>query len=254
MKKLLAATTLIIVAASAAHSAGADDTVRESRSIDANVSKIRLGGAIHLVLHQGATPSLVLSGEREDLARVTTVQRGDTLTFDTRGSVHWIGHHDELRADLTLPNLQELVSQGVGASEISGFSGDRVTLSETGAGAINFAGQYKNVDATLGGVGSMTLNPGQAERIDLKMTGAGSVNIAGQTNVLRAHLGGVGSLDAQKLQAQNVELDMTGMGSASVTAKSAANVHLSGMGSATVYGKPATRNATSNGFGKVNWE
>ena len=47
---------------------------------------------------------------------------------------------------------------------------------------------------------------------------------------------------------------MTGLGSASVYAQTAANVNLSGMGSATVYGKPATRNATTNGFGKVSWQ
>jgi hypothetical protein len=47
---------------------------------------------------------------------------------------------------------------------------------------------------------------------------------------------------------------MSGLGGASVFAKTAANVNLSGMGSATVYGKPVTRNATTNGFGKVSWQ
>jgi hypothetical protein len=72
--------------------------------------------------------------------------------------------------------------------------------------------------------------------------------------VLRAHLGGVGSLDAQQLRADTVDLDMSGLGGASVFARTAANVSLNGMGSATVYGKPATRNATTNGFGKVSWQ
>jgi hypothetical protein len=47
---------------------------------------------------------------------------------------------------------------------------------------------------------------------------------------------------------------MSGLGGASVFARTAANVNLNGMGSATVYGKPATRNATTNGFGKVSWQ
>jgi hypothetical protein len=78
--------------------------------------------------------------------------------------------------------------------------------------------------------------------------------VSGQTKVLRAHLGGVGSLDAQQLRADSVDLDMSGLGGASVFAKTVANVNLNGMGSATVYGKPATRNATTNGFGKVSWQ
>jgi hypothetical protein len=46
---------------------------------------------------------------------------------------------------------------------------------------------------------------------------------------------------------------MSGLGGATVYASSAANLNLSGMGSATVYGKPARRNATTGGMGKVSW-
>jgi hypothetical protein len=67
-------------------------------------------------------------------------------------------------------------------------------------------------------------------------------------------LGGIGGLDAQGLRADTVDLDMSGLGGASVFARTAANISMSGMGSATVYGKPATRTATTNGFGKVNWQ
>jgi hypothetical protein len=69
--------------------------------------------------------------------------------------------------------------------------------------------------------------------------------------VLRARVGGVGSLDAHDLRADTVELDVTGLAGASVFAKTAANVSLNGIGSARVYGKPATRNATTNGLGKA---
>jgi hypothetical protein len=266
MKKLLAASILaaVVVAAFGTHSAiatatdtdtvKAEDTVRETRTVDANVSKVRLDSVVHLVLHQGATPALVLSGDRRDVSKVTTVQRGDLLTIGMQEHVHMGGRHQELRADLTVPNLQELVSNGVGPSEVSGFSGDHLTLTLGGAGTIKFTGQYRDVDARLSGVGSMTLDPGHAEQISLRMGGAGEIAVSGQTKALHAHMGGVGSLDAQHLQADTVELDMSGLGSASVYARTAANVSLSGMGSATVYGKPATRNATANGLGKVSWQ
>lgn len=258
MKKTLAVLFLLTatwsVATLAARDAVADDVTRENRSVDASASKVHLGGTVHLVMHQGTTPLLLLSGERSDLAKVTTVQRGDTLSIEMRDNVHFSGRHPEIRADLTLPNLQEFVSNGVGPSELSGFTGNRLAVSLEGAGAVQVAGQYRDVDARLGGVGSLTLNPGKAERIELHLGGAGQITVTGQTKVLRAHLGGVGSLDAQQLQADNVELDMSGMGGANVYARTAANVSLSGMGSATVYGKPATRNATTNGFGKVSWQ
>lgn len=262
MKKLLAATVLAatVIAAYGTHAAtatatgAADDTVRETRTVDANVSQVHIDSIVHLVMHQGATPSLVVSGDRRYVSKITTIQRGNLLTIGMQEKVHMNGRHEELRVDLTVPNLQELESNGVGPTEITGFTGDRLKLTLAGAGAINFTGQYRDVDAHLGGVGSMTLNPGRAERIELRLGGAGEIAVAGQTKVLRAHLGGVGSLDAQQLQADSVELDMAGLGGASVYARTAANVSLSGMGSATVYGKPATRNATTSGFGKVSWQ
>jgi Putative auto-transporter adhesin, head GIN domain len=253
MNKLLGTALLATTLSLGVSAAFADDSVRENRNVDANVTKVHLGGVIRLELHQGAKPSLVISGDPRYVSKVTTNQRGDTLVIDMENNTRMEGRHD-LRADLTVPNLQEFVSQGVGSSEVSGFRGDKLVLSLDGAGAVRFDGQYRDVDARLGGVGGLTLNPGQAERVELHLGGTGHITVSGQTRVLRAHLGGVGGLDAQQLRADTVELDMAGLGSASVFAKTAANVNLSGMGSATVYGKPATRNATTSGFGKVSWQ
>jgi hypothetical protein len=254
MNKLLGSAFLATALSLAVHSqVHADDNVRENRAVGAGISKVHLGGVIRLEVHQGPTPSLVVSGERRYVSKVTTAQRGDTLTIDMENNTHMEGKSN-LRAELTVPNLQEFVSQGVGTSEVTGFRGDKLVLSLDGAGSVRFDGQYRDVDARLGGVGGLTLNPGQAERIEVHLGGTGRIAVSGQTKVLRAHLGGVGGLDAQQLRADSVDLDMSGMGSASVYARTAANVNLSGMGSATVYGKPATRNATTSGFGKVSWE
>jgi hypothetical protein len=255
MNKLLGAALLATTLSTATHAALADDVIRETRTVDARVSKIHLGGVIRLNVRQGATPSLVVSGDRRYVSKITTTQNGDTLVIDMEERTRIEGNRNELRADLTVPNLQEFVSQGVGSSEVSGFSGDKLKLALEGAGAVRFSGQYRDIDAHLGGVGGLTVNSsGQAERIEVNLGGAGRISVTGQTRLLRAHLGGVGSLDAQQLHADTVDLDMSGLGGASVFARTAANVSLNGMGSATVYGKPATRNATTSGFGKVSWQ
>jgi hypothetical protein len=253
MNKTFTTALLAATLSMAMQGAAADDTVRETRSVDAGVSKVHLNGVIRLNLRQGP-PSLVLSGERRYLSRITTAQRGDTLVIDMANDTGIEGNRHELRADLTVPNLQEFVSQGVGSSEVSGFSGNSVKLALDGAGAVRFNGQYREVDARLGGVGGLTLDPGRADKVDLRLGGAGHITISGQTRLLRARLGGIGGLDAQQLRAETVDLEMSGLGGASVFANSAANIRMSGMGSATVYGKPATRAATTNGFGKVSWQ
>lgn len=254
MNKLLGTTLMASALALGASAALAADLVRESRPVDARVTRIKLEGVTDLVVRQGATPSLVIAGERADVARVTTRQQGETLHIDTeRRNNDSHGHRSALRAELVVPNLAEFVSGGVGASTVSGFSGDRIVLALDGAGAVTLKGSYRNVDARLGGVGSMSIDAGKAERMDLALGGAGQLAVTGQTRALRATLAGIGNLDAEKLRAETVDLDMSGLGGATVYASAAASLNLSGMGSATVYGKPAQRNATTGGMGKVSW-
>lgn len=247
---VMAATLAISSAASAG------EQVTQNRSIDANATKIKLGGIISLKVKQGPTPSLVIIGDKEYVEKVSVSQRGDVISIDT-DSPNWRfgkGEKRELRAELTMPSLKELNSNGVGSTEVRGFSGDELKVVLDGAGAVNVDSNYKNVVARLSGVGSMTLNPGNSDKVDVKLGGAGHMALNGSSKLLQAQLGGVGSLDAQKLQADAVELDMSGLGGASVFAKTSANLKLSGLGSATVYGKPAKRSAESRGMGSVSWQ
>lgn len=255
MNQLLGTTLLAAALTLTAGAALAADIVRETRTVDARVTRVKLDGVVDLVVRQGASPSLVLSGERDDIARVTTRQRGETLEIDTERRNNWnVGNRNpRLRAELTVPQLTEFVSDGVGASTVSGFGGDKLVLALDGAGSVTLAGSYRNIDARLGGAGSLTIDAAKAERMDLALRGAGRLAVTGQTRTLHATLAGVGNLDAEKLRADIVDLDMSGLGGATVHASAAIDVNLSGMGSATVYGKPAQRHATTGGLGRVNW-
>jgi len=244
-------STTMIAAALFAGAAHADEIVSETRSIDGRTVKVVLDGVIDLKLKQGPA-ALVISGDKRYLPKVTVTQSGDTLRIGTDlNGVHL--NNPKLRAELTLPQVRELVSAGVGSAEMNGFSGDSVRLSLEGAGTVKVNSQYRKVDARLTGVGSMTVNAGAADDVDLNLKGAGQITISGQSKNLHAQLGGIGSLDAKQLQSDSLEAEMTGLGSASFYAKNSANLRLSGMGSATVYGKPATRNSTARGLGSVAW-
>lgn len=246
---VMAATLAISGAAVAA------EQFSEQRRIDAQATKIKLGGIVNLNVKQGKAPTLFIYGPKNQVEKVTIVQSGDTITIDTDSRWRFgRGDKQDVRVELTVPVLKELVSNGVGSTEVKGFSGDEIKISLEGAGAVTMDATYKNVVARLGGVGSMTLNAGNSEQVDLKLRGAGHMAINGNSKTLRADLGGVGSLDAKKLQADAVVLDMSGLGGASVYAKTSANLKLSGLGSATVYGNPATRNAEARGLGSVSWE
>lgn len=255
MKKLLSAAAVAATLALVASPVIADDVVRENRSVDARVTKVKLDGVVDLVLRQGNTPSLVVSGDRRFVQRITTAQRGDTLEIGTESFNTRRGDMSEkLRAELTVPKLAEFTSQGVGASTVTGFSGNAIQVALDGAGSVTMNSNYRTIDARLGGVGGLALNGVRAERVDLSLRGAGRISVNGESKLMRAKLAGVGSLEAQGLRAESVDLDMSGLGGATVHATRAAEIDLSGMGSATVYGNPATRNANTNGMGKVSWK
>jgi len=247
--------TAVMAATLAISGSAMAEQFTQQRAIDARATKIKLGGIVNLNVKQGATPTLFIYGDKGQVEKVTVSQSGDTITIDTERRWNFgVGDKRDVRAELTLPNLKELVSNGVGSTQVKGFSGDEIKISLDGAGAVTMDSNYKNVVARLGGVGSMTLNAANSDKVDLDLRGAGSMAINGTSKVLRADLGGVGSLDAKKLQADAVELDMSGLGGATVHAKTSANLKLSGLGSATVYGNPATRSAKSSGMGSVSWQ
>ncbi len=255
MKKILQTAMLATILTSATALVQAADVSSENRSVDARTVNVDLDGVINLKIKQGPVASLTLYGEADALKKVTVEQSGDTLHIGTvkQRTINF-GNRQELRAELTLPNLRQLTSGGVGATDVKGFSGDSVRVALEGAGTVNLNSQYRNVNVRLGGVGSMTVNAGNSDKVDLDLHGAGHIEISGQTRQLHVNLGGVGGLDAEQLKADAVDVQMTGLGSASVYAKNSASMKLSGLGSATVYGNPASRKASTQGMGSISWK
>jgi hypothetical protein len=231
----------------------ADDNGSETRAIDARVVRVKIDGVIDLKLRHGPVPLLVISGDTRYLAKTTTIQSGDTLVIDTE-------NHDfkfsraRLRAELTLPKLREVSSESVGSTDVAGFSGDELDLTLDGAGSMKVMGDYKVVNATLGGVGSMNIQGVNSDGLDLNLRGAGYVTLAGRSKWLKVNMGGLGGLDAKNFEVETVSLELSGLGNAKVTARQSATLSVSGLGSVTVYGKPQSRSVSVDGLGKVSWK
>lgn len=256
MKKLIGTACMALTLSALAGAALAEQG-SQARAIDARVQKVKLGGVIDLRVKQGPAAALVITGDQRYLPKVVTTQQGDTLHIDIENDRHFQfgkNNKEPLRAELTLPNLNELVSYGVGSASITGFSGEQIRVSLDGAGSVTLASGYRNINARLGGVGSMTLGATDSDQVELSLRGAGRIEVNGKSKLLRAKLGGVGSLEARALRADAVELKMTGLGSATVYATTSADLALNGLGSATVYGKPVHRKSTASGLGSVSWE
>lgn len=255
MKKLLQFGLLFAAFLALFSRADAADDATETRviAIDARVVRVKVDGVVDVKLRQGDVPVLKLVGERRYLDKLTASQSGDTLNLATEGRGVKIGR-STLRAELVLPNLREVVAEGVGQTDINGFSGDLLELTLDGAGGMRVVSDYKALRANLGGVGHMNLWLSENEVTELDLQGAGYITLGGRSKQLKATLGGVGSLNAQQFQAEAVNVELSGLGNATVTARNNAMLNLSGLGSVTVYGKPLNRNVSVDGLGKVSWK
>ena len=233
--------------------AHADEVTTVSNAVDARVVRVKIDGAIDLKLRQGSVASLKITGEQRYLEKVEVRVSGDTVHIDTDGhNMH--NKKSALRAEMVLPNLSELVSDGVCTCEATGFSGERLALELGGAGSLKVNADYRRVSATLGGVGSMNLVINKADGVTLDLGGAGYITLAGSSKYLKASMDGLGSLNAQQFQADKVDIDLSGLGNATVFAAQDLNLDLSGLGSVTVYGKPLHRNVSVDGLGRVSWK
>lgn len=233
--------------------ARAETRLLEMRPVDGRVVRVKLDGVMEVRIRQGNTASLSITADKRYIADISTVQSGDTLHIETEVRGIKISP-SAIRAELVLPNLRELSSEGFGSADITGFTGEQLDLSLEGAGSMKVVGDYRRVNATLGGVGSMQIWVGNNERTDLDLQGAGSVVLGGRGKLLKASLGGLGSLNAQQFQSDSVNLELSGLGSATVNAINNARLNLSGLGSVVVYGKPAARDVSVDGLGKVSWK
>ncbi|MEC5159337.1 MULTISPECIES: GIN domain-containing protein [unclassified Janthinobacterium] len=254
MRKILQLGLAVVAAIAIARGAGADELLSESRPVSARVERVKLDGAVSIRLRQGSAASLTIFAEKRLLSKVTTVQAGDTLHIASEGGAFKFIGNNLVRVDVVLPALRQLSSEGLGTSDVSGFTGDELSLSLDGAGTMKVVGDYKKLSASLGGVGSMQIWVNDNDRADVDLRGAGYVTLGGRSKALKASMGGLGSLNAQQFQVENVTLELSGLGNATVNARQNATLSLSGLGSVTVFGRPQGRNVSVDGLGKVSWK
>ena len=231
------------------------ETATETRTIDPRTVRVKLDGLVDLKLRQGPVAALVITGDKDLLARTSIDQKGDTLIIGaSSGTFTFKRRSQGVRAELTLPQLREVSSDSMGTADVSGFTGEALALNLEGAGAMKVTCNYRTVTAVLGGVGSMQIASDNVELMDLNLRGAGYMTLKGTARSLKANLGGLGSLNADQFHADTVTLDLSGLGNASVSARQNANLSLSSLGSVSVHGRPVNRNVSVSGLGKITWK
>ncbi len=225
---------------------------KEERPVKAEVTVIRLEGAIDLVLKQGPTPALTVHAEQRLLSNIVTTVEGNTLRISSKGLI--VNSRKPMRVELSLPSLQQIQVLGSGDAKVSGFSGEAIELSLNGSGDVQFNGSYQRVTGKLAGSGDLKLDAGTSENVNLELLGSGDVQASGACKLLTAKITGSGDLHTAGLQADSVAISVMGSGDAKVFAKNSAIINIMGSGNVHVAGKPTERIIRKQGSGDSSWE
>jgi len=202
MKAILGAAgaTALLLSATDVSAHEVDKSDWETKTYDyKDFDDIRVQGVYDLEIKVGPDYSITVSGEPDRLAKTQIRTFGDQLVLSQEKEKRRVKNNHGLHAVVTLPSLNNIDLQGVGAIVATGIDADDFSI---------------------------------------EIEGVGSIEVSGKCGKLRASLEGVGSLDASDLKCEDVVVSVEGMGSAEVYASESVDAEIDGMGSIEVDGNP----------------
>jgi len=223
----------------------------DTRAIERGVRAIELNAPVDLSVHYGPQPGLTVRGEARLLQNIDTSIKDGVLRIGTRGIL--LRHRQPLEVEVTLPMLDRMALDGSGDTRINGFSGERIELTLSGSGSVQFNGRYRQAKAVVHGSGDLSVDAGNSDSIEAELIGSGSLSLAGATRQFTFEGSGSGTLDAQRLRAEQAQLRQTGSGDAAVTVRDTVSASVSGSGDIDVHGEPSQRNVNRTGSGTVHF-
>jgi len=234
----------------------------ESRPIAANVRKIKLSGAVDVIVIQGAEPKMeVFANDATDLPKILTSVSGDCLTVDNepmmiinngRGVTQIItGHGNTQVAGRDYfeggsirvgRNFGTVIGNGNAMEQRSGPFGFRVEVTLPNVASLR-----------ISGAGNVIYHDIQQDELSLDVSGAGTIDVTGKVNRLEADVSGAGSIAAYLLSAAHGRLRVSGAGNIKATATESVVARVSGVGKVKIGGNPPQRDTDVSGIGKIKF-
>lgn len=193
----------------------------ESRSVPANIRKIKLSGAVDVVVRQGTEPKMeVFANDVADLPKILTTVAGDCLTVDNEPMMIVNGGR----------GVTQIIT-GHGNTQIAGrdyFEGGSIRVGSNFGTVIGNGNVMEQRSGPLGfrvevtlpsvanlrisGAGNVTYRDIDQDELSLDVSGAGTIEVTGKVNRLEADVSGAGDIAAYLLSAVHGRLRVSGAG------------------------------------------
>ncbi len=216
-----------IAAAIAAATLAANPAAAADRSFPVTgFTSIVSEGAADVDVRTGVAPSLVATGDAQDLERLDIRVEDNVLRIGTkRGMGGWSYGRKGVRIAVTTPSLAGAVISGSGDMSVDRVRGP-------------FSGR-------ISGSGDMTLPSLQAGTLALAISGSGTMQAAGSCTTGSIKVSGSGNVDAASLECGTLEVAVTGSGNVSANATKTAALSVTGSGNIRVAGGARCTTATT---------
>lgn len=225
----------------------------ETRPISANIRKIKLSGAVDIVVRQGAEPKMeVFANDATDLPKILTTVSGDCLTVDNEPMMIVSGGRG---GSVQIFNGAISGSVAMGNIVNKGCRGDSTVISQrTSSPGFRVEVTLPNVDSLrISGAGSVTYRDIDQDELSLDVSGAGTIEVTGKVNRLEADVSGAGDIAAYLLSATHGRLRVSGAGNIKATATVSVVARVSGVGKIKIGGNPPQRDTDVSGMGKIKF-
>jgi len=176
-----------------------------TRTVDLkNFRSINFAGSWKVHIEQGDAWQVELTYPQAFEESLKVQLDGDELTLNSGMQAQrnwywrwWGGDHNmNMQARIVMPKLEALQISGFTDMDLTGFTGDKLSIFLSGAGSIEGQnGQYQNLKLVMSGAGNVDLRRMKFTDAQVMLSGGGLVQVGMDGGVLSGNLSGFGNID-----------------------------------------------------------
>jgi len=174
-------------------------------------SSLVFSGNWKISITGGADYGVRITGPSGLMKNTGISQTGKTLTISNENTP--VLHDSIFSVEITLPDLEQLSISGGVDLDFTGFTGDVLTITLSGAGRIRgLDSRYGNIVLLCSGAGQLDLTGCRTANAEVNLSGAGEVLLNMEGGVLKGTISGLGSVEYSGSIRENL-LEVSGLGS-----------------------------------------
>jgi hypothetical protein len=234
-------------------------------------------GHIDLFFTQSEEKGIVVKTQQsEHLKKVSFEYKDNALTVQYLGSekfFFWKKKYPKVQLYISYPVLESLSHavigdvvftnglttdsftlrfSGVGDIKLKEINAEKLDISSSGVGDLQFSGAVAEVKIKNTGVSDIKVTGLISKNLEVTSSGTGDITLSGSSDGMLLDVSGVADVDAKDFICRIVKVKVMGVGDAKVYCSEELDATVMGVGDVTYYGSPQTIRQSVKGMGDIN--